>query len=194
MTRGNLSAWALDHRSIVVYLMVAFVIVGTSAYLKLGRNEDPTFTIKTMVVQAQWPGATMEDTLLQVTERIERKLQETPHLDYIKSYTRAGQATVFVYLKGSTGPKEVSDTWYQVRKKIRDIQVTFPQGVIGPECDDEFGDTYGIVYGFTAEMSAPGCFRCRTWPRSTSSVPSRRPSTSSSLPRNWPDMASTPRR
>ena len=151
MTRGNLSAWALDHRSIVVYLMVAFVIVGTSAYLKLGRNEDPTFTIKTMVVQAQWPGATMEDTLLQVTERIERKLQETPHLDYIKSYTRAGQATVFVYLKGSTGPKEVSDTWYQVRKKIRDIQVTFPQGVIGPECDDEFGDTYGIVYGFTAD-------------------------------------------
>jgi multidrug efflux pump subunit AcrB len=151
VTRLNLSAWAINNRSIVYFLMAACVVVGVSAYLKLGRNEDPTFTIKAMVVQAQWPGATMEETLLQVTERIERKLQETPHLDYLKSYTRAGYATVFVYLKGSTGPKDVSDTWYQVRKKIRDIQLTLPQGVIGPECDDEFGDTYGIVYGFTAD-------------------------------------------
>ena len=117
----------------------------------MGRNEDPTFTIKTMVVQAQWPGATLHDTLLQVTERIERKLQETPHLDYLKSFTRAGQSTVFVYLKGSTGPKEVSDTWYQVRKKVKDIELTLPQGVIGPVADDEFGDTYGIIYGFTAD-------------------------------------------
>ena len=119
--------------------------------MRLGRNEDPTFTIKTMVVQTQWPGATLDDTLLQVTERIERKLQETPHLDYLKSYTKAGQSTVFVYLKGSTGPKAVSDTWYQVRKKVNDIELTLPQGVIGPVADDEFGDTYGIVYGFTAD-------------------------------------------
>ena len=99
-----------------------------------------------MVVQAQWPGATLDDTLLQVTERLERKLQETPHLDYLKSYTKAGQSTVFVYLKGSTGPKAVADTWYQVRKKVHDIQLTLPQGVIGPVADDEFGDTYGIIY------------------------------------------------
>ena len=151
MTRLNLSAWAINNRSIVYFLMAAFVAVGVSAYLHLGRNEDPTFTIKAMVVTAQWPGATMDDTLLQVTERIERKLQETPHLDYLKSYTRAGQATIFVYLKGSTGPKDVSDTWYQVRKKVRDIQLSLPLGVVGPECDDEFGDTYGIVYGFTAD-------------------------------------------
>ena len=100
MNRFNLSAWAIAHRSIVYFLMLAIVVVGIASYLRLGRNEDPTFTIKTMVVQAQWPGATLEDTLLQVTERIERKLQETPHLDYLKSYTKAGQSTVFVYLEG----------------------------------------------------------------------------------------------
>ena len=82
---------------------------------------------------------------------IERKLQETPHLDYLKSYTKAGQSTVFVYLKGSTGPKAVSDTWYQVRKKVHDIELTLPQGVHRSCRDDEFGDTYGIVYGFTAD-------------------------------------------
>ena len=151
MKQFNLSAWAINNRSVVHFLMLAFVVVGVSSYFHLGRNEDPTFTIKAMVVVAQWPGATEEDTLKQVTERIERKLQETPHLDYIKSYTKAGQATVFVYLKGSTGPKAVLDTWYQVRKKMRDIQLNLPQGVIGPECDDEFGDTYGIIYGFTAD-------------------------------------------
>src|SRR5271166_1462955 len=151
MNRFNLSAWAIAHRSIVYFLMLAIVVVGIASYLRLGRNEDPTFTIKTMVEQAQWPGATLEDTLLQVTERIERKLQETPNLDYLKSYTTAGQSTIFVYLKGSTGPKAVSDAWYQVRKKIHDIQLTLPLGVVGPVEDDEFGDTYGIVYGFTAD-------------------------------------------
>jgi multidrug efflux pump subunit AcrB len=151
MTRGNLSAWAISHRPVVYYFMLVLVVIGIASYMRLGRNEDPTFTIKTMVVETQWPGATLHDTLLQVTERIERKLQETPHLDYLKSYTTAGQSTVFVYLKGSTGPKAVSDTWYQVRKKIKDIELTLPQGVIGPVADDEFCDTYGIIYGFTAD-------------------------------------------
>src|SRR5678815_4417690 len=107
--------------------------------------------IRDRTVRTQWPGATVNDTLLQITERIERKLQETPYLDYIKSYTNPGQSTIFVYLKGSTEPKEVSDTWYQVRKKVKDIELTLPPGVIGPVSDDEFGDTYGIVYGFTAD-------------------------------------------
>src|SRR3974390_228748 len=151
MKRFNLTAWAIDHRSVVYFLMLALIVLGVGSYLHLGRNEDPTFTIKTMVVQAKWPGATLNDTLLQVTERIERKLQETPHLDYLKSYTKAGESTVFVYLKGSTGPKEVKDTWYQVRKKVHDIELTLPQGVIGPVANDEFGDTYGIIYGFTAD-------------------------------------------
>ncbi len=147
----NLSAWAITHRPFVYYVMAMLVVIGIASYMRLGRNEDPTFTIKAMVVQTQWPGATLDDTVLQITERIERKLQETPHLDYLKSYTRPGQSTIFVYLKGSTGPKAVSDAWYQVRKKIKDIELTLPPGVIGPVADDEFGDTYGIVYGFTAD-------------------------------------------
>jgi multidrug efflux pump len=151
MISFNLSAWAITHRPLVHYFMAMLVVIGVASYMKLGRNEDPTFTIKAMTVRTQWPGATVNDTLLQITERIERKLQETPYLDYIKSYTNPGQSTIFVYLKGSTGPKEVSDAWYQVRKKIKDIELTLPQGVIGPVADDEFGDTYGIVYGFTAD-------------------------------------------
>ena len=151
MTRFNLSAWAITHRSMVYYLMLALLVLGIGAYVQLGRNEDPTFTIKTMVVQAKWPGATLDDTVHQITERLERKLQETPHLDYLKSYSKPGESTVFIYLKGSTGPKAVADTWYQVRKKVHDIELTLPQGVIGPVADDEFGDTYGIVYGFTAD-------------------------------------------
>ena len=151
MTKCNLSGWAITHRPLVHYFMAMLVVIGVASYMKLGRNEDPTFTIKAMTVRTQWPGATLSDTLLQITERIERKLQETPYLDYIKSYTNPGQSTIFVYLKGSTGPKAVSDAWYQVRKKLKDIELTLPQGVIGPVSDDEFGDTYGIVYGFTAD-------------------------------------------
>ena len=98
----NLSDWALRHRALVGFLMVIIVVAGLFSYRNLGRNEDPAFTIKTMVVQAGWPGATVEDTLKQVTDRIERKLQETRDLDFITSYTTAGRTTVFVNLLGST--------------------------------------------------------------------------------------------
>jgi len=147
----NLSEWAIGHRSFVAYLMLAVLIAGIGSYFELGRNEDPTFTIKTMVVQTDWPGATVSDTLQQVTERIERKLQETPGLDYVRSYTTAGQSVIFVNLKGSTPASKVPDIWYQVRKKVGDIKASLPQGVVGPGFNDEFGDTFGIVYGFTAD-------------------------------------------
>ena len=119
--------------------------------LRLGRNEDPTFIIKTMVVKAAWPGATVEDTLNQITERLERTLEETPHLDFLRSYTTAGVTTIFVNLKGSTSASEEANTWYNVRKSIRDMQHTLPSGVVGPFFNDEFGDTFGIIYGFTAD-------------------------------------------
>ena len=151
MKRFNLSEWALRHRSLVTYFMLIIVVAGVWSYLRLGRSEDPDFTIKTMVVQAIWQGATLGDTLEQVTDRLESKLQETPSLDYLKSYTSAGQATIFIYLKDSTPSAEVPDIWYQVRKKLRDIHNTLPQGIVGPGFNDEFGDTYGIVYGFTAD-------------------------------------------
>jgi multidrug efflux pump len=147
----NLSEWAIQRRSLIVYFMIAAVLAGTIAFLRLGRAEDPPFTIRTMVVFAAWPGASIEETLLQVTERIERKLQETRHLDLVRSYTTAGVTTLFVDLKDSTPPKEVPDIWYQVRKNIGDIRGTLPAGVVGPGFNDDFGDTYGIIYGFTAD-------------------------------------------
>jgi len=152
MKKGlNLSTWAIGNRSLILYFMLVISLAGAWCYTGLGRGEDPSFTIKTMVVQAQWPGATIDETLKQLTERIERKLQETPHLDYIKSYTQAGVTTIFVTLEGSAPKADVADIWYQVRKKVGDIKDTLPQGTLGPWFNDEFGDTYGIVYGFTSD-------------------------------------------
>lgn len=137
--------------SFVWYLMVVSLVMGVFSYFNLGREEDPSFTIKTMVIQARWPGATVDDTLLQVTDRIEKKLEELDSLDYVKSYTRPGEATVFVYLKDTTSGKAIPDIWYQVRKKINDIRGDFPQGLQGPAFNDEFGDVFGSVYAFTAD-------------------------------------------
>ncbi|MBR0682674.1 efflux RND transporter permease subunit [Roseomonas eburnea] len=151
MQRYNLSEWAIRHRSLVAYFMLMVAVAGVYSYLRLGRSEDPEFTIKTMVVQAAWPGATVADTLQQITDRLERTLQETPNLDYLRSYTTAGQTTIFVNLRDSTPASQVPDIWYQVRKKVGDIRQTLPRSVVGPFFNDEFGDTFGIVYGFTAD-------------------------------------------
>ena len=151
MTGFNLSGWALNHRSLVAYIMIVAVVAGVFSYSRLGRSEDPSFIIKTMVVQAAWPGATVEETLKQVTERLERTLEETPHLDFLRSFTRAGVTTIFVNLQGSANAKQVSDTWYQVRKNVGDMRHTLPSGVVGPGFNDDFGDTFGIIYGFTSD-------------------------------------------
>ena len=151
----NLSDWALRHRALVWFSMVLIIAAGLLSYQRLGRNEDPAFTIKTMVVQAAWPGATVDEMVKQVTDRIEKKLQETPGLDFIRSYTTAGRTTVFVNLLGSTRSRDVPEIWYQVRKKISDIHDSFPKGVVGPGFNDEFGDTYGILYAFTADGFTP---------------------------------------
>src|SRR5215831_12862590 len=150
MTGLNLSEWALKQRSLSAYLMIIAVAAGIVAYLRLGRSEDPSFVIKTMVVQAAWPGASVEETVKQVTERLERQLQETPKLDFLRSFTRAGVTTIFVNLKGSATAREIPDIWYHVRKSIGDIRETLPVGIVGPFFNDEFGDTFGIIYGFTA--------------------------------------------
>ncbi len=111
MSGGNVSIWALRNRSLTLFFMLAVVATGVAAFLGLGRDEDPPFTIRTMVVQAAWPGATIEDTLLQVTERLERTLQETPNLDRLESYTRPGVAVIFAHLDGATSARQVDDTW-----------------------------------------------------------------------------------
>lgn len=151
MIGPNLSAVAIRSRSLMVYLMIVAVIGGVSAFLNIGRAEDPVFTIKTMVVAAAWPGATMDETLSQVTERIERTLQEVDGLDVVRSYTRPGVTTIFVDIEGSVTSAEIPDKWYDVRKRVADIRHTLPAGVQGPFFDDDFGDTFGFIYGFTAD-------------------------------------------
>jgi multidrug efflux pump subunit AcrB len=151
MKTFNLSRWALEHKSFVVYLMLVIALAGIYEYGRLGRDEDPPFTIKTMVVKTIWPGATALETMRQVTDRIEKKLEELPNLDYLKSYTKPGESVVFVNLKDSTRAADVPDLWYQVRKKVGDIKQTLPQGVHGPFFNDEFGDTYALIFALTSD-------------------------------------------
>ncbi len=147
----NLSEWALRHQSFVWYLMFVGLLMGLFSYKNLGREEDPSFTIKTMVIQTRWPGATVDETLNQVTDRIEKKLEELDSLDYVKSYTRPGESTIMVFLRDTTDAKSIPEIWYQVRKKVDDIRGEFPQGIQGPAFNDEFGDVYGSIYAFTAD-------------------------------------------
>src|SRR5271168_267768 len=147
----NLSKWALENRSLVVYMMIAATIAGLASFYRLGRDEDPPFVIKTMVVQAAWPGATLNDTLQQLTDRLERTLQETPSLDFLRSYTSPGLTTIFVNLKGETRAAQIPAIWYDVRTSIGDMRHTLPDGVIGPGFNDKFGDVFGIIYGITAD-------------------------------------------
>ena len=118
----NLSEWAINHRSFVWFLMILFVAAGVLSYKQLGREEDPSFSIKTMIVRTYWPGATIDDTMLQVTDRIEKKLQETPSLYYLKSETKPGVSTIYVNVLDSTPKEAIPDIWYQVRKKVADIK------------------------------------------------------------------------
>jgi multidrug efflux pump len=151
MKGPNLSEWALEHQSFILYLLIALAAAGAYAYLRLGQAEDPDFTFKVMVVRTLWPGATAREVEEQVTERLEKKLQETPWFDYSRSYSKPGESLIFVLLKDYTPPKEVPNAWYQVRKKIGDIRHTLPGGVNGPFFNDEFGDTFGTIYAFTSD-------------------------------------------
>ena len=147
----NLSSWALSHRSFIIFLMVVSMVAGAISYVTLGRDEDPPFTFRTMVVQANWPGASMDETVNQLTERLERTLQEVDNIDFLRSFTSPGVTVIFVNLKQSTDPDIVPDLWYDVRKRIGDMRHTLPQGVQGPFFNDDFGDTFGIIYGFTTD-------------------------------------------
>ncbi len=151
MKKFNLSDWALEHRSLVWYFMLVFVLAGVFSYLNLGREEDPNFTIKTMVISAQWPGASAEEVARQVTDRIEKKLEELDNLDYLRSQTVAGKTTIFVELVPETKAKNVEPTWVRVRNMIGDIKGDFPSGVVGPFFNDRFGDVYGNIYAFTSD-------------------------------------------
>ncbi|MEO8344240.1 MAG: efflux RND transporter permease subunit [Betaproteobacteria bacterium] len=150
-SRFNLSEWALKHRTFVLYLIIVFALVGFLSYEKLGQSEDPPFTFKVMVVKTNWPGATAHEVEQQVTDRIERKLQEVPNVDWVRSYSKPSESLVFFAIKDSAPSAIVPDTWYEVRKKIGDIRNSLPAGIQGPFFNDEFGDVYTNIFALTGD-------------------------------------------
>jgi multidrug efflux pump subunit AcrB len=153
--RFNLSEWALNHPALVRYLMLVLLVIGVSSYFQLGQDEDPPFTFRAMVVRAYWPGATASQMAEQVTDKIERTLQEVPYADKIRSYSKPGETLIIFQLKDSSPPREVSDIWYTVRKKVGDMRPNLPVGVQGPFFNDEFGDVYGVIFALQAPGFSP---------------------------------------
>ncbi|MDO9196469.1 efflux RND transporter permease subunit, partial [Rhodoferax sp.] len=147
----NLSKWALDHSALTRYLMIVLMLLGLAAYFQLGQDEDPPFTFRIMVVRTFWPGATAQQMADQVTDKIERTLQEVPRADKIRSYSKPGESTVLFQVKDSTGAAEVPNLWYTVRKKVGDLRQSLPGGVQGPFFNDEFGDVFGVIYALEAD-------------------------------------------
>lgn len=151
MSGFNLSDWSLRHPALILYTMVVLTLAGVLSYTKLGQSEDPPFTFKVMVVRTGWPGASALEVERQVTEKLEKKLQEVPYLDTLRSYSRPGESLIFVLAKDSTPANKVPDIWYQVRKKVGDIHHTLPDNIEGPTFNDEFGDVYGNLYALTGQ-------------------------------------------
>ena len=149
--RMNLSRWALEHPALTRYLMIALLVLGFAAYFQLGQDEDPPFTFRAMVVQAFWPGASAQQMADQVTDKIEKALQEVPYADKIRSYTKPGESLTILQLADSSPPKDVPGSWYQARKKVGDMRSTLPAGVIGPVFNDDFGDVYGTIFALSAD-------------------------------------------
>src|SRR5262249_31342710 len=143
MQRFNLSQWSITHRPLVLFIIILLGAAGIYSYLNLGRAEDPSFTIKTMIVHVGWPGATAAELQAQAVEKVEKKLQELPYLDRIESYSQPGGAFIRVTLSDKTPPAKVKDLWYQVRKKVGDIKNELPPGTTGPDFNDEL---FGAVY------------------------------------------------
>ena len=155
MNNFNLSKWALDHPALTRYLMVVLMVMGLASYFQLGQDEDPPFTFRAMVVRTYWPGATAQQVAEQVTDKLERTLQEVPFADKIRSYSKPGESQIILQIKDSSKAADVPGVWYAVRKKIGDIRYTLPAGVQGPFFNDEFGDVFGVIYALDAPGFSP---------------------------------------
>ncbi|TPG27043.1 efflux RND transporter permease subunit [Variovorax guangxiensis] len=151
----NLSRWALEHAALTRYLMVALMVLGFAAYFQLGQDEDPPFTFRVMVVRTYWPGATAQQVAEQVTDKLERTLQEAPYASKIRSYSKPGESQIIFEIKDSSKASEVANVWYTVRKKVGDMRGTLPGGVQGPFFNDDFGDVYGVIYALETEGYTP---------------------------------------
>ena len=150
-TGFNLSEWALKYQTLVLYFMLMLTVAGMLAYTKLGQSEDPPFTFKVMLVRASWPGASAVEVEQQITDKLEKKLQEVPHLDHVTSYSRPGESMIFVTIKDNTFSKEIPQLWYQVRKKVGDIRHTLPSSIESLTFNDEFSDVFGSMYALTGD-------------------------------------------
>lgn len=148
--RFNLSRWALEHPALTRYLMVVLMVLGAFSYFQLGQDEDPPFTFRAMVIRVFWPGATAQQVSEQVTDKIERTLQEVPYSDIVRSYSKPGETLIILQIKDSSRASEVANIWYTVRKKVGDMRGTLPPGIAGPFFNDEFGDVYGVIYALEA--------------------------------------------
>ncbi len=148
---SNLSEWALKHKPLVRYLIAVLMIGGIASYFSLGQDEDPPFAFRAMVVRAYWPGATAQQMAEQVADKIEKKLQEVPYADKIRTYTKPGEMLTILQLKDSSPPKDVPQSFYTTRKTIGDMRSTLPAGVVGPFFNDDFGDVYGVMFAFSAD-------------------------------------------
>ena len=151
----NLSSWTLRHQALVIFVLALVTLFGVFSYGRLAQSEDPPFTFKVMVIRTLWPGATARQVQEEVTDRIARKLQETPDVDFLRSYSRPGELTLFFTIKDAAPPSQVPDTWYQVRKKVGDIVYTLPSGIQGPYFNDEFGDVYTDLYALEGDGFSP---------------------------------------
>lgn len=147
----NLAEWAIRHKQIVYFFIIAILIGGIWSYFHLGRSEDPNFTIRQMVVTAAWPGASAEEITEQVTDPLEKKLQDTRGLDYLKSFTHDGKTIIYVNLKDSVPADEVETRWHDVRNMVTDVWGDMPAGVVGPVINDRFDDVYGSIYAVTGD-------------------------------------------
>src|SRR3954466_9349541 len=147
----NLSRWALEHPALTRYLMVVLMLLGLAAYFQLGQDEDPPFTFRAMVVRTNWPGATAQQVAEQVTDKLERTLQEAPYADKIRSYSKPGESQIIFQIKDNSKPTDVAHVWYTVRKDIGDMKYTLPPGIQGPFFNDDFGDVYGVIYALEAD-------------------------------------------
>ena len=151
MSGLNLSEWAVRRPTLMLFLMIAIAVAGTMSYFKLGRAEDPSFTIKVAVVTAYWPGATSKDMRDQLEEVLEKKIQELPFLDKIETYVKPGFLAMQIVFKDFTPAKEVPTLFYQLRKKLYDVKPTLPQGVVGPNVNDEYGDVDTVLYAVSGQ-------------------------------------------
>ena len=151
----NASRWALDHPALTRYLLVVLMVLGLAAYFQLGQDEDPPFTFRAMVITAFWPGASAQQMADQVTDKIEKTLQEVPYVDKIRSFSRPGESFTILQVKDSTPPRDVPNAFYQARKRIGDMRNTLPAGVIGPGFNDDFGDVFGSIFSLSADGFSP---------------------------------------